>query len=253
MVNFMRFQNKVIIISGVATGIGAATAQLFASEGAKVYGLDIVPPNYDNPDIYCIPTDVSEFSAVAHAVNIIYEKERRIDYLFTNAGIHFIGSIEDSSIEDLDRLISINIKGTFYLLKCVLPIMRKQNRGNIVLMGSDQCHVGKSLNAIYGLTKGAIGQLTKSTAIDYASFNIRVNCICPGTIDTPLAQQAAKTVAEMYGRSIAQVYGKFAEAQPMKRLGQPEEIAKTVAFMLSDDAGFMTGALIAVDGGYIAQ
>ena len=120
-------------------------------------------------------------------------------------------------------------------------------------MGSDQAFVGKGSSSVYGMTKGAIGQLTRSTAIDYAPFNIRVNCICPGTIQSPLLDKAVQQFVAKTGEEAAAVYTSLDKVQPMGRIGQPEEIAKAVRFLLSDDSSFTTGSLFAVDGGYTCQ
>ena len=190
---------------------------------------------------------------MANAVQVVHEKEKRIDFLFANAGMHLFATLEETSYEQLDTLVSINLLGTFYLLKAIIPIMKQQQKGSIVLMGSDQSFVGKGSSAVYGMTKGAIGQLTKSTAIDYAPFNIRVNCICPGTIQTPLLDKAVQQFVAKTGEESTAVYSSLDKIQPMGRVGKPEEIAKAVKFLLSDDSSFTTGSLFAVDGGYTCQ
>lgn len=247
----MHWQNTVTIITGASSGIGKATLELLRKEGSLVYNLDKTPPAMHDP--YFIECDVSNKESVAQAVEAIYEKEQRIDFLFTNAGRHLVANIEDTSYEQLESLVGINLLGTFYLLKTVLPIMRQQQKGSIVLMGSDQSFVGKGSSAAYGMTKGAIAQLAKSTAIDYAPHNIRVNCICPGTIQTPLLDIAVKQFAHKSAMPASEIYTSLNMAQPFGRIGQPEEIAKTVRFLLSDDSSFITGALIAADGGYTCQ
>lgn len=131
--------------------------------------------------------------------------------------------------------------------------MKTQGKGNIVLMGSDQSIVGKGKSAVYGLTKGAIGQLTKSTAIDYAEYNIRVNCVCPGTIETPLLNNAVDGFSRMTNSEKGAILESLKNAQPMNRIAQPYEIANVVCFLLSDDSSFMTGSLCSVDGGYTCQ
>jgi NAD(P)-dependent dehydrogenase (short-subunit alcohol dehydrogenase family) len=248
----MNFENKTILITGAATGIGATTATLFAAQGANVYALDIKPLSYSDNNVTYIQCDVCDFEAMKTIIANI-TTTTGIDYVFANAGLHMIATIEHSEPEHIQRLMDVNIKGVIHTLKSVLPIMRKQKKGNIVLMGSDQCFIGKPESAIYGLTKGAIGQLTKSTAIDYAPYNIRVNCICPGTVDTPIASNAVKHIAQKTGQEMSEVLKQFHDAQPIKRLATTAEIAKTVAFLCSDDAAYMTGSLISIDGGMTAQ
>nr|WP_294796631.1 SDR family oxidoreductase [uncultured Mucilaginibacter sp.] len=247
----MNWKNTVTVITGATTGIGRATLELLRNEGSLVYNLDNAPSA--QPDPYFIDCDVSNRLNIEQAIKTIYDKEKRIDFLFSNAGRHLFANIEDTSFEQLETLVGINVMGTFYLLKTVIPLMKQQQKGSIVLMGSDQCFVGKGSSSVYGMTKGAIGQLTKSTAIDYAPFNIRVNCVCPGTIQTPLLDKAVAQFVNQSGQEAAAVYASLDSAQPLGRIGKPEEIANTVRFLFSDDSSFITGALIAADGGYTCQ
>ena len=247
----MNWKNTVTVITGATSGIGRATLQLLRNEGSLVYNLDNMPSAQHDP--YFIHCDVSNRLDVEQAIKTIYDKEKRIDFLFSNAGRHLFANIEDTSYEQLETLVGINLMGTFYLLKTVIPLMKQQQKGSIVLMGSDQCFVGKGSSSVYGMTKGAIGQLAKSTAIDYAPFNIRVNCICPGTIQTPLLDNAVTQFVNQSGQESSAVYAALDSAQPLGRVGRPEEIANTVRFLLSDDSSFITGALIAADGGYTCQ
>jgi NAD(P)-dependent dehydrogenase (short-subunit alcohol dehydrogenase family) len=173
--------------------------------------------------------------------------------LFANAGIHLFATMEETTDDEFENLLAINIRGTFYSVKYVLPYMKAQNKGSILLMGSDQSSVGKASSSVYGMTKGAIVQLAKSTAIDYAKFGIRVNCIGPGTINTPLLHKAVDHFSQISGTDKAEVYKSLDGVQPWGRIGLPEEIAVTAAFLLSDESSFTTGALFPVDGGYIAQ
>lgn len=247
----MRFTNKIAIVTGGSTGIGKETISKLNSEGAKVYNLDIAEVKNENSTF--IKCDMSNYTEVQNAVKTVFEKEGKIDLLFANAGIHLFANIEETSIDEFDKVVSVNIKGVFYMLKEVLPIMREQNYGNILLMGSDQSFVGKGKSSAYGLTKGAIGQLTKSTAIDYAPFNIKVNCICPGTIDTPLLDKAVEKFQSLTGMENDEVKKLLEEAQPIQRIAQPSEIANVASYLLSDENSFMTGSLVPVDGGYTCQ
>ncbi len=247
----MQWEKTITVITGASSGIGKATLELLRNEGSIVYNLDHKEPAKADP--YFIRCDVSNRTDIDNAIQNIFDKEQRIDFLFANAGMHLFATLEETSPEQVDKIVSINLLGPFFLLKSVIPIMKTQKKGSIVLMGSDQALIGKASSAVYGMTKGAIGQLTKSTAIDYAPFNIRVNCICPGTIQTPLLDNAVQQFVAKTGQETAAVYSSLDTVQPIGRIGQPEEIAKAVRFLLSDDSSFTTGCLFAVDGGYTCQ
>jgi len=249
MENSAGFKGKIALVAGGASGMGNATVKLLIEKGCKTHVLDI---NHSADGLFQ-QCDVRDYNQVRDCVHKVVESEGRIDLLFIAAGVHLFAGIEDTSIEEFERVLSINLKGTFYVLKEVLPVMRKQCYGNIVLMGSDQVFVGKGNSSAYGLTKAAIGQLTKSTAIDYAPFNVRVNCICPGTIDTPMVGPSLERFHLMSGLSVPEIREILENAQPVKRLGTPDEIGKAVVFLLSDDCPFMTGTLISADGGYTCQ
>lgn len=249
----IRFDKKVVVITGGSSGIGFSAASLFAEAGAIVYNLDIQAPIQEAPHVSFLPCDMSDYQQVHTQVSTIVAKHGQIHHAFLNAGVHQVGNVEDLDLATIDRVININIKGVIYCLKCILPNMRQHQEGSIVLMGSDQCHIGKGDSFIYGATKGAIGQLTKSTSIDYAPYNIRINCVCPGTIDTPLYHHAVGRFSTEKGFDKQEVYDLIKTAQPIQRVGLPEEVAHTVLFLCSDKSGFSTGSLVSIDGGYVAQ
>ena len=242
----------VTIITGATTGIGKATKELLRARGHAVYNLDITVPEDELPG-YFIQCDVRKRDEIKAAVKKVFDVEKKIDCLFINAGIHLFDSMENTSDEDFDNVVSVNIYGSFYTAKYVLQYMKEQRKGSVVFMGSDQSIIGKPQSSVYGLTKGAVGQLTKSTAIDYAPFNIRVNCICPGTIDTPLLAKAVAKFSSLSGTPVGDVMQSLQTVQPAGRIGRPEEIASVVAFLLSDESSFMTGSLVSADGGYVCQ
>lgn len=250
-------QQKITVITGGSRGIGAATAKLFTEHGSLVYILDVQSPHSDlakNSHVKYIECDVSRFDSVQSAIEIIKKETGRIDCLFVNAGIHITASLEETSLEEFEKVIDVNFKGAFYVLKCVLPVMKSHKSGSVVLTGSDQSVIGKKHSYIYGATKGAIGQMTKSVALDCASFNIRVNCVCPGAIKTDLYDNALKNAAKKYANGDIRIIEDGVEKKhPLGRVGMPEEVAKLVYFLCSDDASYMTGGLIPVDGGYTCQ
>ncbi|MFK0573483.1 SDR family NAD(P)-dependent oxidoreductase [Endozoicomonas sp.] len=233
----MGFHNKVAVVSGGFSGIGFATVQQLSSEGAKVYNFDITDSEASSSEfIHC---DVSRYDQVQHAVQDVMAEEGKIDALFANAGIHKFGTIEDTAIEQMQKVMGVNCFGTFYLLKAVLPVMRKQEYGAILLKGSDQSFIGKGCSAAYGMSKGAVAQLTKSTAINYAPFNIRVNCICPGTCETGILKGAIDECNQLTGVREADIIQTLENAQPMKRIAKPSEIASLACYLLSSENSFM--------------
>ena len=244
-----RFADKIALIVGGASGMGNAVVRLLIRTGCRTHVLDV----HETTDGLFQRCDVSDYSQVRQCVQNVVDRDGRIDLLFVAAGVHLFANIEDTSIEDFERVLSINAKGPFYVLKEVLPVMRKQRSGNVVLMGSDQVFVGKGSSAAYGMSKAAVGQLTKSTAIDYGPYNVRVNCICPGTIDTPMVGPSVERFHQMSALSVEAIYEMLRKAQPIQRLGTPDEIARAVLFLLSDECPFMTGALVSADGGYTCQ
>lgn len=243
------YRDKVAIVVGGSSGMGNAVVRMLAHEGCRTHVLDIK----ETTDGLFQSCDVRSYDQVRRAVENVVTQDGRIDLLFVAAGVHLFADIEETSIEEFEDVLSVNLKGPFYVLKEVLPVMRRQHYGNVVLMGSDQVFVGKGSSAVYGLSKAALGQLTKSSAIDYAPYNVRVNCICPGTIDTPMLGPTVERFHQKSGKSVVEIYDALKTAQPVQRLGTPEEIGKAVLFLLSDDCPFMTGALISADGGYTCQ
>jgi len=246
--------HKTIVITGASMGIGAAAAKLFAENQVKVYNLDMKAPAHSHPLIETIACNTSKHSEVEAAFEQVMAKEQELNYLFVNAGVHVYATLEDTAVEDIHRIIDVNVKGYLFTLKFALPIMKKQKAGgNIVLTGSDTTFVGKPSLTVYGCTKGAIGQMTKSLAIDYAQYNIRINCVCPGTIDTPLVRHSVEIYSQQTGAKQADIIKDLEKAQPLHKLGTVEEVARLVYFLCSDQTPFMTGSLVSIDGGYTAQ
>lgn len=246
---------KIAVVTGGASGIGAATVDKFVKNNIVTFVLDKAPLNRPKTDlIRYIECDVGEYSSIRDAFDVLSCQTDKINYLTLNAGIYYYGTITETPLDALNQIVDVNFKGAFLCLKEVLPIMIKNGGGSIVVIGSDQSLIGKKNNAAYGATKGALAQITKSTALEYAENNIRINCVCPGAIETPLYHEAVKSAAKKYfNGDIEATEEQVKNKHPLGRVGQPHEVANLVWFLSSDESSFMTGAIIPVDGGYTAQ
>ena len=240
---------QVAIVTGGSQGIGYAIVEKLLNEQYQVFNLDIVPGELGE----FRECDVSQVATVKSVIQTILSTTGRIDLLVSNAGRHLSADIEATDETTLDALFALNVKGAYAALQAVLPQMRVQHSGAIVLLASDQALIAKKNSFAYNLTKHALASMAKTTALDYARFNIRVNAVCPGTIETPLFHQAIDRYCANSGADKAAVVADEAAEQPLGRLGQPEEVAALVAFLASDNARFITGSLQLIDGGYTCQ
>jgi NAD(P)-dependent dehydrogenase (short-subunit alcohol dehydrogenase family) len=249
----MRFQGKVVLITGAGVGIGRAAAVRFGKEGAKVAINSLTPTNGQETlrllqeargqGIY-IQGDVSITADARRMVEETVKAFGRIDILVNNAGIVLPGRVDNISEEDWDRTIAVNLKGVYLVSKYTIPEMRKIGGGVIVLNASVVAIKGVKDRGAYTASKGGVLALTKAMAADYLSENIRVNCVCPGTTYTPSLERRIQAFADPEKARVD-----FIARQPMGRLGKDEEIAAAILFAASDEAAFMTGANIAIDGG----
>ena len=246
-------QIPVCIVTGGSLGIGFAVCKLFSQNGYQVINLDIRDFEQALPNAIWKPCDVSVVRNIEAAVNEVISSYQRIDALVCNAGIHVSATIEDTDEVLLDKVLNLNVKGAYGAIKSCLPTMKEQGSGAIVVMGSDQSFIGKRNSFAYGVSKGALASMAKTTALDYAPYNIRVNAVCPGTIETPLFHNAIDNYVARSGADKNEVVAEEAAAQPIGRLGQPEDVAELTYFLCSNKASFITGSLYAVDGGYTAQ
>ena len=228
----MRLKNKVAIITGGSKGIGKAIALRFIEEGAKVIVFGIEKPGY-KVEFYNV--DVSSEEQIKKAVSKIVKAA----ILVNNAGIYFHGLVENTKKEDLDKIIDVNLKGTYLMCKHVLPLLKK-SKGNIINISSSIGIVPEPESPAYCSTKAAIIMLTKCMAQEYAKLGLRVNAIMPGPIDTPLLRSIFSSEKELK---------EYANTNPMKRIGKPEEVANVALFLASDEASYVTGGLYSVDGG----
>ena len=253
----MRLRNKAALITGGTSGIGEATAVLFAKEGAPV---SITGRNEKRGHVVTasileaggraifIPTDVRKAAECERAVNETIKAFGRIDILFNNAGIFYPRAAIECSEEEWDEQIDVNLKGTFLMSKYALPGMIAQGGGVIINNSSGWGVVGGDKAVAYCASKGGVVLMTKAMAIDHGRQGIRVNCICPGDIETPMLPSDAKMRGLPWNDYIAGCANR-----PLGRVGTPEEIAKAVLFLASDDSSFMTGATLVVDGGGTAD
>ncbi|AUL73889.1 oxidoreductase [Pseudoalteromonas sp. 13-15] len=241
--------SKVAIVTGGTKGIGLAVVKRLLTSGYEVHNLDITPSDV-GVFHHC---DVSDVEAVRRSINTIHEQSQRIDVLVSNAGKHLSANIESTDEQTLDALFALNVKGAYAAVQSVLPTMKANNAGSIILIASDQALIAKQNSFAYNLTKHALASMAKTTALDYARFNIRANAVCPGTIETPLFHNAIDAYCDKSGANKADIVAEEASLQPLNRLGQADEVAALVGFLASDDASFITGSLQSIDGGYTAQ
>lgn len=242
------FNEKVAIITGGASGIGLATAKKLLGEGANVV---LVDWNQDVSDIAkslgnnCIGfrCDVSSDNAVQKCVSDVVKKFRHIDYLVANAGIGGgPNKAHEVSIDEWNKVIGVNQTGIFLINKYVINEMLKTGGGAIVNTSSMYGLVGTKMSFAYSASKGAINQMTRSLALTYAHDNIRVNAVAPGYVDTPILASVPKEMKDAMANQL-----------PVGRLGEDTEIANLICYLLSDDATFITGAIVPIDGGFTAQ
>jgi NAD(P)-dependent dehydrogenase (short-subunit alcohol dehydrogenase family) len=248
-----RFKDKVAIVTGGAFGIGRATAIAFARQGAKVVIADWVEDNEtmslimsNGGDAIFVKCDVSSPADVQAMVAKTISTYGRLDYAFNNAGIEGVSApTHECTEENWDRTLGINLKGAWLCMKYEIPEMLKVGKGAIVNCASIAGLVGFPGLPAYTASKHALVGLTKTTALEYAKQNIRVNAVCPGVIKTPM-------IDRFTGKNKA-VEKQFEGMEPLGRLGEPEEVAHAVLWLCSDEASFVTGDAMAVDGGWIAQ
>ena len=255
----MKLRGRAALITGAGSGIGRATAELFASEGAGVAILDrdasaagatASAISATGAEAHPVVADVSSSEEISHAVASATRLLGRLDIVYNNAGVGSTGSVADATEEDWDRCFAVNAKGTYLTSQAAIPHLEAAGGGSIINQASVAALVGIQGFAAYCAAKGAVVSLTRAMAIDLAPIGIRVNALCPGTVYTPLMEPLMR---ERGGGSIERGLEITAAKYPIGRLGTPMEIAQAALFLASDDASFVTGAIFTVDGGMTAQ
>jgi len=257
----VQLEGRVAIITGAGSGIGRAVAQRFASEGARLVlndldeeGLRDTADGLDGEAHETVAGDVSLEPTAERLAQTAQDSFGRIDVLVNNAGVHFIRDILDTSSEDWDRVMGVNLKSMFLCSKHVIPSMLEQQGGSIVNLASISSFVGQEMEGkstfLYNVTKAGALQLATSLATRYAREGIRVNAVCPGATRTG---QIENESPERTQEQEQQIWAGAGKATPLKRVADPSEVAAAVLFLASDESSFVTGSPLIVDGGYLAQ
>jgi NAD(P)-dependent dehydrogenase (short-subunit alcohol dehydrogenase family) len=253
----MRLSGKVSIVTGGGSGIGRVTASLFAAEGAKVVIADLDERNGRETvesiekaggEGLFIRTDVASTAETKRMADLTVERHGRIDVLANVAGIFREGGVVETSEDVWRHILDVNLTGVFLCMKHCVPYMIRQGGGSVVNISSEAGLVGIANMLAYGVSKSGVISLTKSAAVDLAPHRVRVNCVCPGRVNTPLVEKviAGSPDPEKARRALS-------EDRPMMRMGRPEEIAAGILYLASDESPYATGAVLSIDGGYTAR
>jgi NAD(P)-dependent dehydrogenase (short-subunit alcohol dehydrogenase family) len=244
--------NKIALVTGAGSGIGAAIAQCFGQAGATVSVVDRDAAAGQRtasgiPGAEFLELDISDAAAVALVAEAVITRHGRLDILVNNAGIGHAGTLPTTAVEDLDRLYHVNVRGTFLVTKAFIAGMLERRSGVIVNIVSIGGLIGVRDRLAYTMSKHALAGFTRAVALDHAQEGIRINAICPGRVETPWIAERLKETPDP-----EQTYREMCATQPMGRMGRPEEIAAAALYLASDEAGFVTGAMLTPDGGWSA-
>lgn len=252
----MDLSGKVAVVTGAASGIGEAVVRVYLAHGARVVGVDA---DVRLPSVFadlgpsagalrCVVGDVSRGETAEAYVREALDAFGRIDVMVNNAGVSIVKPIADHTPEEWERVMGVNVTSLYWSARAVVPVMKRQGGGLFLNTGSISSVVGIATQGAYGPSKGAVIQVTRQMAVEYAADGIRCNAVCPGTVDTPMLRRAA----DDSGDPAAFLHGLEA-AHPIGRIASADEVAKFFLFLASDDARFFTGAVLMIDGGFTAR
>ncbi|MER7498736.1 SDR family oxidoreductase [Nonomuraea pusilla] len=250
------FDGKVAIVTGGFSGIGRATARLLSARGATVVAAGL-PPARDReaplPGVEHVELDVTDEAATARLVEDVAAAHGGLDVVVAAAGVQRYGTAAETGADEWNEVLAVNLTGTFHIVKHALPRLRARGSGSVVIVSSVQAFVTQSAVAAYTTSKGALNAFARSAAIDEARNGIRVNTVCPASVDTPMLRSSARTFTDGTDGAAQELVESWGRMHPLGRVARPEEVAEAVAFLAGDRASFITGIALPVDGGLLAS
>jgi NAD(P)-dependent dehydrogenase (short-subunit alcohol dehydrogenase family) len=256
------WSGTVALVTGGSQGIGRAVAELLAAQGASVGVSGLERDRVDETvraireqggEALGVPADVTDRRSIEGAVVATVDRYGRLDTLVTSAGIQRYGSVVDTDEDAWDEVFAVNVKGVFLVARSALPYLRRSGRGSIVVVSSVQAHLTQTGVAAYAASKGALDALVRAMALDEARTGVRVNAVCPGSVDTPMLRESARRFSDGSPEAVDEVIKGWGRMHPMGRVAEAREVAEVVAFLASSRAGFITGEDVRVDGGLLAR